>query len=316
MATNFIGDQATEALRQAVTPSDADVLAAKAEVRYRVDEAPVTVRELIMEVVEALGVPRATDRETYDVHPNVDPDQAIDPEHPAIKRQRLAQAVRLAVADLAADGLIVPGTAGDQISVPMNRAGTTGSIRVPAHTPELTDAYRVKPSLTGFLDAPTLTTEEFAAGLGTLLTPRAMECLAEALTAFRRGLYLSAVNLLGAVSEAAWYRLAELLEPTESELTEALAKNRTGEIQRVVAKVFVEHRGRARSMTNELVSHASYLRDLRNYGVHPQADQDVGQSHAFTETGCLVLVIESHRYLARLREAAELVGLDLTRPSV
>jgi hypothetical protein len=315
VAPNFIGDQTTEAFRQAVTPSDADVLAAKAEVRSRMQAAPVTVRELIVEVVEALGIPHTNNLETYDVLPNVDPVEAIDPEHPAIKRQRLAQAVRLAVADLAAEGLIVPGKVRDQISVRVHRAGTTGSISVPAHTPELVHAYRAKPSLRSLLSAPTLTTEEFAAGLGTLLTPRALECLAEALAAFRRGLYLSAVNLLGAVSEAAWYRLAELLEPTVPELTEALANNRTGEIQRLVAKVFVDHRGRARSMTNELVSHASYLRDLRNYGVHPYADEDPGQSHAFTETGCLLLVIESHRYLARLREAGELAGLDLSSPS-
>jgi hypothetical protein len=198
----------------------------------------------------------------------------------------------------------------------MHRAGTTGSISIPAHTPALEDAYRIKPSLRSLLGAPTLSTDEFVAGLGTLLSARAVECLDEALAAFRRGLYLSAVNLLGAVSEAAWYRLGELLEPAVPDLTEALANHRTGEIQRLVAKVFVDHRGRARSMTNELVSHASYLRDLRNYGVHPHADQDPGQAHAFTETGCLLLVIETHRYLARLREAGELVGLDLNTPGV
>jgi hypothetical protein len=63
-------------------------------------------------------------------------------------------------------------------------------------------------------------------------------------------------------------------------------------------------------MANELIAHASYLRDLRNYGVHPAADQDPGQADAFTELGSTVLVMETHRYLARLREAAELVGLD------
>lgn len=312
MPANFIGDQTTEALRRAVTPSGADVLAAKAEVRSRVDESSVALGALIIEVVDALGVPHTRDRETYDIDPAADPSRAIDPEHPIIKRQRLVQAVRLAVADLAADGLIVPGKARAQISVRIHRAGTTGSIEVPVHTPHLEEAYRAKPSMKSLLDAPALTTDEFAAGLGTLLTPRARVCLEEALAAFRRGLYLSAVNLIGAVSEAAWYRLAELLEPAESGLTEAIANNRTGEIQRIVAKVFVDNRGRARSMSNELVSHASYLRDLRNYGVHPHADQDPGQSHAFTETGCLLLVIETHRYLARLREAGELIGLDLS----
>lgn len=65
-------------------------------------------------------------------------------------------------------------------------------------------------------------------------------------------------------------------------------------------------------MTNELLAHASYLRDLRNCGIHPAADHDPGQSHALTELGCTVLVMATHRYLPRLREAAELIGLDFS----
>jgi hypothetical protein len=126
------------------------------------------------------------------------------------------------------------------------------------------------------------------------------------------GLYLSAVNLLGAVSEAAWYEVGMGLEPESPELAAALARNSTGEVQRLVANMFRERGRRARAMTQELLAHASYLRDLRNYGVHPAADQDPGQAHALTEVGCTVLVMATHRYLARLREAAELIGLDFS----
>lgn len=114
------------------------------------------------------------------------------------------------------------------------------------------------------------------------------------------------------MSEAAWYEVASRLEPESRELASALARNGTGEVQRLVANLFREKNRRARSMTNELLAHGSYLRDLRNYGVHPTADQDPGQMHAFTELGCTVLVMETHRYLARLREAAELIDLDFS----
>lgn len=303
-----------EALRKAVWPCDADILAAKAAVRARLDQAAAPTRTLIDEVLSDLGVPRQSQRETYDVRPELEPEDAIDPEAPPLKRLRLEYAAKLALADLVADGVVVPAEVphNDSIQIPVHRAGHSGSESVPASTPALAHAYRKKPSLASLQEPPALSAKEFASGLGTLLTARALECLDEALMAFRRGLYLSSVNLLGAVSEAAWYEVGSGLQEGRPELTEALANNRTGEVQRLVAKVFTENRGRARSMSNELVAHASYLRDLRNYGVHPVADQDPGQAYAFTEMGCLLLVAQTHRYLARLREAAELTGLNFS----
>ncbi len=314
MAPDFVPEQTMEALRRAVLPSEADILAAKASVRARLDHAAATTSSLVAEVVADLGVPVSREMETYNIQPELEPEAAVDREAAPLKRQRLSQATRLALAELAAEGVIVPARTpnSDRIAIRIHRGGTTGSEHVPVSTPDLADAYRTKPGIESATSPPLLTSAEFASGLGELLTPRARECLEEALAAYRRGLYLSAVNLLGAVSEAAWYEIAARLQGTVPELAEPVDNNRTGEVQRLVAKAFVDNRGRARSMTNELVSHASYLRDLRNYGVHPRADQDPGQGHAFTETGCFVLIIESHRYLARLREAAELLGLDFS----
>lgn len=313
MAPNIVGTQTMEALRTAVCPSAAEVLAAKGALRARLDHAAADTRTLIDEVVADLGIPPSGRHEVYDVRPELEPNEAIDPEAPTLKRLRLQYATKLALADLAADGVVVPAKAptNDSIQVPVHRLGHSGSELVPASTPMLASAYRSKPSLTSSLrEPPALNGREFASGLGTLLSARALQCLDEALAAYRRGLYLSAVNLLGAVSEAAWYEIGSSLQEDHPDLREPLANNRTGEVQRLVANVFIQKRGRARSMSNELVAHASYLRDLRNYGVHPVADQDPGQADAFTETGCLLLVLQTHRYLARLREAAELVGLD------
>jgi len=38
---------------------------------------------------------------------------------------------------------------------------------------------------------------------------------------------------------------------------------------------------------------------------------DPGQEHAFTETGCLIVLMETHRYLARLYAAAQAAGANL-----
>ncbi|MBB3043707.1 hypothetical protein [Nocardioides soli] len=314
MAPNIVGLQVMEAIRAAVTPSDADIVVAKAAVRSRISDAAAPTQTLIDDVLSSVGVTPGERNEHYDIRPELEPKAAVDPEAMQLKRERLTHATRLAIAELIAEGVIVAAEApgNDYIQVAVHRAGHSGAERVPVSTPKLEGAYRAKPRIGPLDEAPALSALEFAAGLGSLLTPRALECLSEALAAHRRGLYLSAVNLLGAVSEAAWYEVATKLEGESAELTAALARNATGEVQRLVANLFREKGGRARSMTNELLAHASYLRDLRNYGVHPAADQDPGQSHAFTELGCTVLVMETHRYLARLREAAALIGLDFS----
>jgi len=314
MAPNIVGEQTMEALRKAVTPGDADIVVAKAAVRSHLSGAAAATQSLIDEVLSSLGVTPPGRNEHYDIRPDLEPEEAIDPEAMPLKRARMTHATRLAIAELVAEGVIVPAEtpSNDYIQVSVHRSGHSGAERVPVSTPKLEGAYRAKPRTGPLGDAPALSSAEFAAGLGSLLTPRALECLSEALAAYRRGLYLSAVNLLGAVSEAAWYEVASRLEGESSELAAALARSSTGEVQRLVANLFREKDRRARSMTNELLAHASYLRDLRNYGVHPAADQDPGQAHAFTELGCTVLVMGTHRYLARLREATELIGLDFS----
>lgn len=317
MAPNIVGAQVMEAIRVAVIPSDADILMAKTAVRSLLSGAAAPTQTLIDEFLSSVGVTPGERNEHYDIRPELEPEAAVDPNAMQLKRARMTHATQLAIAELVAEGVIVPAeTPGnDYIQVAVHRAGHSGAERVPVSTPKLESAYRAKPRIGSLGEAPNLSADEFASGLGLLVTPRALECLVEALAAYRRGLFLSAVNLLGAVSEAAWYEVGSRLETESPELASALARNATGEVQRLVANLFREKDRRARSMTNELLAHGSYLRDLRNYGVHPAADQDPGQAHAFTELGAAVLVMATHRYLARLREAAELVGLDFSEVS-
>jgi hypothetical protein len=311
MPPNIVGDQTMEALRRAVTPSSADISVAKASVRARLSDAAVSTQELIDEALSSLGIAPPAHREVYDIRPELEPNDAVDPDAQQLRRLRMTHAIKLALAELTAEGVIVPAETphNDRIPIEVHRAGTSGAEHVPVSTPRVADAYRAKPRIGALGDAPALSAAEFADGLGSLLTPRALECLSEALTAYRHGLYLSAVNLLGAVSEAAWYEIGAQLQDESPDLASALARNSTGELQRMVANQYDERKGRARSMANELIAHASYLRDLRNYGVHPSEDQDPGQADAFTEVGCTVLVMQTHRYLARLREAGAHLGL-------
>ncbi len=54
-------------------------------------------------------------------------------------------------------------------------------------------------------------------------------------------------------------------------------------------------------MTADLHSHAAYLRELRNYGIHPHtADPQASQEHPLTEAGFPVLLLATHRFLERI----------------
>ena len=106
------------------------------------------------------------------------------------------------------------------------------------------------------------------------------------------------------MSEGAWWRLAEHFAGRSSELDVALDNDRTSAatLIRLAADVMGRLRGMA-SIAAELHAHATYLRELRNYGIHPRAaDPDVSHERAFTEAGCSLLLLETHRYLERLAE--------------
>lgn len=152
------------------------------------------------------------------------------------------------------------------------------------------------------------------AGLDGLdVDARMRTCIIEATAAFRHGLWLSCVNLLGAVSEGAWHRAAERLLGRNAELDKAVTNDAgAATVIRLVAEELTRAAKRHRATIAELHSHAGYLRDLRNYGVHPKgADPAASQEHAFTEEGCALLLLSTHRYLERL---AALVAEVVTEP--
>jgi len=108
--------------------------------------------------------------------------------------------------------------------------------------------------------------------LTPLLGRRGVRCFTEALDAFRHGLYLATANLAGAASEAAWYTLASHLATSGPAVAKAFVAEdtvwviqRTGERLRQVPNQKIA--------VTELLAQAAFLRDFRNYGLHPRPQQ-------------------------------------------
>jgi hypothetical protein len=97
-------------------------------------------------------------------------------------------------------------------------------------------------------------------------------------------------------------------------LARALDDNRTVTVFRQVQDVLTQLRvGRStRENLDELRSHAAYLRDLRNYGLHPRSGVSSDLEHHFTEHAAALLFMNSHRYFKRLAAIAAEIATSET----
>jgi hypothetical protein len=234
---------------------------------------------------------------------------------PMIARRRLWAAATEAIAELAAAGLLIPA---DQNTVPAEERGPQpfpeitmigykhpsggDSVRVLPGLPLLAEAYRLPHALRG-RPAWHLDVDLFAADLSELeLDPRTRRTLHEALEAFRRGLFLAAANLLGGATEGAWYAAAERLMAIEPNLRRPLEKDQTAKIEKLVHELAQSVR---RTEADELLAHASLMREIRNYGVHPRTSETPRLEDHFSEDTCGMLVLATHRHLRLLAEVVE-----------
>jgi hypothetical protein len=231
-------------------------------------------------------------------------------EAPALARLRLRVTCDVVLAELAADGHIVamePPSAGltanyvDVADMAPSGGGTQGPGMVKLRGPAVAESYRLHSRL---LDHPAWRPTGLSLS-GTELLPllgrRGQLCWQEALDALRRGLYLAAANMAGAASEAAWYSVGEQLRSHDAALGKALDEDGTARV--ITRSIEVLRRLKAAQNIDELHAHAAYLRDLRNYGLHPRGTDDPTREHAFTETGCMNVLMTTHRYLHRLQDA-------------
>ncbi|SOC47851.1 hypothetical protein SAMN05660748_1079 [Blastococcus aggregatus] len=297
------------ALDEALTPTRADVLAAKQLVLDTLAaRGAVTTDALEAAVREREGVPALTHGETLDLQADADPAPLARRDVPQLARVRIARAVRRALAELAASGVVLPVRNPDgEVSIHNVRSGnTTGGYYAPDVVEEVASSYALTspPALGG---TALLDTDLYTADIAGLLGERGVRCVDEALRAHRRGMHLAAVNMLGSASEAAWYALGERLRGRSAQLARKLDEDTaTAAVIRLVHETLVQQKlgGVRREALEELRSHATYLRDLRNYGLHPRGRVSADLEHHFTEHAAALTFMTSHRYFIRLAEIA------------
>jgi len=297
------------ALLEAITPTRADVLAAKqvalatladrGVARPRDIEAVIRAHESVPEAVGWSG-------EVLDLPRDADPAVVVRREDPQLARQRIESAVRLALAELEAEGVLLPVHDPEgRAQVQVRSGNMSGGFYAPVVVVAAASAYQLTaPAPEGA--AGLLVADVYTAGIADLLGPRGERCIAEALRAHRRGLHLAALNMLGAASEAAWYALGERLRDRSPQLARALDEDRTAAVIGRVHDLLVQLRpgGVAREALEELRSRAAYLRDLRNYGLHPRGLVSGDLEHHFTEHAAALTFMETHRYFMRLAAIA------------
>lgn len=316
----IVNDRVRAQLEAAVVPGPADLGLAREVILEMLSGGERCARtDILGRVYERAGVP-AADRAEIDVFAaQRDPGNPVDVDQPALRRHRLQGAVDEELADLEAAGTIVPMSTpdgrGNDIVLPVadvapGGGGTRGGVPLPLARPRVADAYRLGRRL---LDDPAWRAVRLsltAVDLGPLLGSRGERCYSEALEAHRRGLYLAAVNMAGAASEAAWFTLGEAMQD-DAAIAKAMGEDATGRlIKRVVEKLRAAPR--MATIADELYAHASYLRDLRNYGLHPRSSSEPDREGAFTESGSLILIMQTQRYLIRLLDAARAYGIELS----
>lgn len=300
-----------EAIEAAITPSRVDVVRAKAMVLDALCNGIVVDRGVLQDVLAtAEGTQPGTDN-LIDILTPHSPAQSVDEKLPFIRYLRFRVAGVEAVAELAARGLIV--AIGGELRLTgqftfkhrtvEGSTTRTGSVRTELQLPALAGAYRLPHSLLGsppwFLDV-----DLFTEGLDDLpLSEHLRNILGEAFTAYRNGLFLACASLLGAVSEGVWYALAEGVAAEGGKLRQALEQDRTANVQKLFAEQ-LRRVPRTGTVPNELLAHASMLREIRNFGVHPRQNPPDDLTGFFTEEACALLILNTHRYLTRLADLA------------
>ncbi len=305
-----------DAIRAAASPSWSETVRAKREIlELLADGEPHGIGSIQQVLHRIDDVPvHLGHRPKVEVPSADDIERIVTPTHPIIAHYRMAWAATEALVDLMTLGLVVevvdppthesshPLLHRDQATVGYQVAGYASGTRLQPPMPPLGRAYRVVPrhreSAPWFAD-PDLFTEDLDE-LG--LDARARRCLDEALAAYRRGLYLACTSLLGAASEAAWYAAGSQLRHLDGQLGTALDGERTAKVISRASEVLRQQRPLG-SVADDLASTAALLRDLRNYGAHPRAEDTTHLERYFTEAPATVLLLETHSYLTRLSGA-------------
>jgi len=233
------------------------------------------------------------------------PVEEVDPSHPAVQSRRLRFATDHVLHELYTEGIISPAS-GDHYSashdsIPVRGPSWGGSTQYEHHHTPAPPYGRWKLAGAPSIRAE-LAREDLPEKYRELLGSRGSEVLREGIGAFRRGLFIAAVDLLGAASEAAWFGLgARLSDDSKLQRLVAAGDNAAEVIDRSAEGVARRNAWNKRGLS-DLRSQAAHLRDLRNYGLHPTGAADDDLEPAFTEAGCAILYMAAPRYFRQLEQ--------------
>ncbi len=242
----------------------------------------------------------------------------VTAEHPVAAAIRADITAREALAELAADGMLIaagqaalPGT--PALTLTYHLPSSSAGVRIGVHRPAvLSDVVRLPHRLRqqGLWG---IEPDIFIAGLGPLgLDPRTERSLREAIESYRRGVFLAAASQLGTAVEGAWYAAGQRLRSAAPAVDQLVDSDRTAQLQSAVTDALRDSLpGNRRWEADSLSQFARLMRDIRNYGVHPRHLSDGDIEIYFEEDKCGLLFLEAHRHLKRLAA----ITADATGPT-
>jgi hypothetical protein len=298
-----------QVITEVAQPGRIDIVRAKKHLLGQLgDGQPHSSEALIASVASLLGaVPLG--------HPQIDlPGResvtaVVTAEHPVAAAIRADITAREALAELAADGMLIaagqaalPGT--PALTLTYHLPSSSAGVPIGVHRPAvLSDVVRLPHRLRqqGLWG---IEPDIFIADLGPLgLVPRTERSLREAIESYRRGVFLAAASQLGAAVEGAWYAAGQRLRSAAPAVDQLVDSDRTAQLQSAVTDALRDSLpGNRRWETDSLSQFARLMRDIRNYGVHPRHLSDGDIEIYFEEDKCGLLFLEAHRHLKRLAQ--------------
>jgi len=305
------------AVREAMKFEWSEVVRAKKAIREILsDGQPHGVQPIQRCLVEADGIPAEAHGEKMHVPTRDDIAAVVTKDEPIIARNRLMLAASEALLDLMSQGIVIEvarspiqaegnPSVSDGLRIGYQLGGLSSAVQVNTALPQLTPAYRLAPRYVQEAAEWFFDVDLFTADIEQLhMDRRTRRCIAEALSAFRQGLFLASASLIGAASEGAWYAAGERLREHDPRLAKHLDNDDTMRVQKLVGELLRQNAG-IRASIHELEAQAALLRQLRNYGVHPRSDETDHLERYFSDSGVLLLLMESHTYFTRLADAVE-----------
>jgi hypothetical protein len=308
-------DQVAGQVHAACEPSRTEIIRAKeAMVRLLDDDKPHETARLVWALLEEEGLSVGQDPDvTFDAAAGIEAALAAMP--PSVVRARLTGAGYIALSELEGDGIVLRSTSsiredagplGSHVRV--TRVQGSGSAGKPIEVGVQIDLGRAyqRSRAAREMGVETLDADLFMTDLSDLgLDSTTLSVLRESINCYRRRLFRASAVLLGVVVEGAWYTAAERTKHLSAELERILQDDlATAKVQNRLVDLLRKTKNLGKTVPDELHSHASLMRAIRNYGVHPRPGQTEKElERFFTEAGCGLLLLNARQHLKTLSDS-------------